>query len=91
MQQLALLTALEGLGYSINSFEYHANFFGCWRADLSSEGQELHISSDGRDGWLTLWRYDTHPTSTKLFEIESDRMNDQTELQTIRGWLVSLK
>jgi hypothetical protein len=90
MQQPALLGSLEGLGYSVKFFEYHPQFFGNWRADLSGDKQELHISSDRREGWLTLWRYESSTNSTKLFEVESHRMNDQSELQTVRSWLVSI-
>jgi hypothetical protein len=50
MQKPALLGSLEDLGYTVKSFEYHPKFFGNWRADLSSEKQELHISSDRREG-----------------------------------------
>jgi hypothetical protein len=90
MQKPALLGSLEDLGYTVKSFEYYPKFFGNWRADLSSEKQELHISSDRREGWLTLWRYESSTNSTKLFEVESLRMDDQTELQTLRSWLVSM-
>jgi hypothetical protein len=91
MQQLALFTALEGLGYSVKSFEYHPNFFGNWKADLCSKNHDLYISSDRREGWLTLWRYETSAISSKLFEVESSRMNDQAELQTLQGWLVNMQ
>jgi hypothetical protein len=90
MNQSALNTMLESSGFTVLTFENHPQFFGNWRAHIH-RGQDFYlVTSDNREGWLTLW-HKKDGKGERVFEAELTRLSQEQELALIQKWLGTTK
>ncbi|MEL4181525.1 hypothetical protein [Roseateles sp. PN1] len=89
MEQTALYSMISDAGCVVLMFEDHPQFFGNWRAMVRRHQKTLEVVSDRRDGWLSLWLYESGK-GEKLFEVESTRLDQSQELAQIADWLADI-